>query len=159
VPPRVVDPRAEAISKAVEQYVVDPAPSGVDPRAEAISHAVEQYGKEVMDPRAQIISDAVDQYSRMVELELGCTGGCTGTAEITAGGSAAPRAVATASARKVLAKLKFRVPAGKPRKIRIALPPKARKALAKARGAKVKVTLKAKNGPTRSRTLALRKRR
>ena len=162
VPPRVVDPRAEAIAKAVEQYGKEPAPpTGVDPRAEAIRNAVDQY-QAYDDPRAQIISDAVDQYGREVELELGCTAGCSGTGVISVGGAAGPRAIATASAakRKVVGRVKFTVPAGKPRKIRVTLPPKVRKALRRASGARIKVTLKArKGGPTSTRTVALRKRR
>ena len=54
----VLDPRADAIARAVAQ-------SGLperDPRAEAISAAVEQYG-QASDPRADAISDAVAQYS------------------------------------------------------------------------------------------------
>lgn len=61
------DPRAEAISAAVDQYVVETEPiieqAPIDPRAEAISAAVAQYGNEpVIDPRGQAISDAVAQY-------------------------------------------------------------------------------------------------
>ena len=146
------DPRAEAISQAVAQYG-QTAP--VDPRAEAISRAVEQYGKEPVDPRAQIISDAVEQYGRELRLEVGCSGGCTGTAVISPGAAATPRAYA--AARKALAKLRFKVPAGKPRVVRIKLTPKARAALRRARKARVQITLKPKSGPTRKTTLRLRR--
>ncbi|HEX8120726.1 MAG TPA: hypothetical protein VF549_05590 [Solirubrobacteraceae bacterium] len=161
-----MDPRAEAISAAVAQYARD-NPTPVDPRAEAVSHAVEEYGKHMYDdPRAQIISDAVAQYSRYVELELGCTNGCSGTGEITpAGGGAKPRAAGGAVAfaagkAKPIARVKFTVPAGKPRKIRIRIPAKARAALKRVSRATMKVTLKAKKGgPTSTRTLVLRRAR
>jgi hypothetical protein len=164
-----MDPRAEAISAAVAQYAAE-NPTPVDPRAEAISHAVEEYGKHMYDdPRAQIISDAVEQYSRYVELELGCTNGCSGTGEITpvAGGGAKPRAAggpvvfaAAKSKAKPIARVKFTVPAGGPRKIRVKLSAKARAALKRVHRATMKVTLKAKKGgPTSTRTLVLRRAR
>lgn len=165
-----IDPRADAISRAVAQYVVD-NPTPIDPRADAIRRAVEQYGKNMYDdPRAQIISDAVAQYGRYVEMELGCTGGCAGTGVITAGGGAGggsvpggggakPRAFSAADrARKVVARVKFTVPAGKPRKIRVRIPAKARRALARSSRATMKVTLKARRGgPTSTRTLVVRR--
>ena len=147
------DPRADAISRAVEQYGKEP----FDPRADAISKAVEQYGKETMDPRAQIISDAVAQYGREIQFKAGCTAGCTGTAVITPAAGPTPKAYA--AARKALAKLRFKVAAGKPRIIRLKLTPKARAALRRARNAKVHITLKPRSGPTRKVTLALRKKR
>lgn len=62
-----LDPRAEAVSAAVDQYVVETEPiidqAPLDPRAEAISAAVAQYGNEpVIDPRGEAVSHAVDQY-------------------------------------------------------------------------------------------------
>ena len=148
------DPRADAISKAVAQYGTEP----FDPRADAISKAVAQYGKEEpMDPRAQIISDAVAQYGREIQFKAGCTAGCTGTAVITPGTGPTPKAYA--AARKALATLRFKVPAGKPRVIKLKLPPKARAALRRARRANVQITLKPKTGPTRKATLALRRAR
>ena len=149
------DPRADAISQAVEQYGKEP----FDPRADAISKAVEQYGKEPIDPRAQIISDAVEQYGRELRFKAGCTGGCTGTAVVTPGSGAAPRAYAAAAARKALARLRFTVPAGRPRVVRLRLTPKARAALRRARRARVQITLKPKTGPARRATLLLRRAR
>ncbi len=63
------DPRADAISDAVNQYGQDSNSPSFDPRADAISHAIEQYGQETAsaaapDPRAQAISDAVAQYGQ-----------------------------------------------------------------------------------------------
>lgn len=61
-----IDPRAEAISRAVEQYAGDPV---IDPRGEAISHAVAQYGVDEnggVDPRAEAISRAVEQYGQQI---------------------------------------------------------------------------------------------
>jgi hypothetical protein len=55
-----IDPRADAISKAVEQYG-EPIET-FDPRAQAISDAVAQYGILPVDPRAEAISKAVAQY-------------------------------------------------------------------------------------------------
>jgi hypothetical protein len=160
-----VDPRAEAVAWAVDQYGKD-EPAKVDPRAEAVAWAVDQYGKDSppMDARAQILSEVIDQYSREVELELGCTNGCSGTAEIIPGaaadgGTAKPRAF-TAAKGKPVARIAFRVPAGKPRKIRLRLPTKARKALAKARRGTVRVTLEPRRGgPIARRTLVLRRKR
>ena len=149
-----VDPRAEAISKAVAQYGQEPP---VDPRADAISKAVAQYGQEPVDVRAQIISDAVAQYGREIQFKAGCSGGCTGTAVITPGSGPTPKAYA--AARKALAKLRFEIPAGKPRVIKLKLTPKARAALRRARNAKVHITLKPRSGPTRKVTLKLRKAR
>ena len=63
--------------------------------------------------------------------------------------AAARRRSAYAAARKALAKLRFKVPAGKPRVIKLKLTPKARAALRRARKAKVQITLKPKSGPTR----------
>lgn len=62
-----LDPRAEAVSAAVDQYVVDTEPiieqAPLDPRAEAVVHAVSQYvGDPVIDPRGEAVSHAVDQY-------------------------------------------------------------------------------------------------
>jgi hypothetical protein len=149
-----VDPRAEAISNAVAQYGKDLAPS--DPRADAISNAVAQYGKEPpRDPRAEIISNAVRQYGRKLELRVGCSGGCRGTAVVSTGG-AAPRSGAP-PARKVVGRVTFRVAAGKPRRVRLTLPAKARRALARAGRAWVTVTLEPKNGPKAARTLELRR--
>jgi hypothetical protein len=154
-----VDPRAEAISHAVEQYGRD---LPVDPRADAISKAVEQYGKEpVRDVRAEIISWAVEQYGKSVEMELGCSNGCAGTAVITPGagasGGAKPRAFMAAAARRAVAKIRFKVKAGPPRKVHLKLPAKARKALRKAGGGRLVLTLRPKKGgPTVRRTLALK---
>jgi hypothetical protein len=159
-----VDPRAEAVAWAVDQYGKD-EPAKVDPRAEAVAHAVDQYVVDPpMDARAQILSEVIDQYSREVELELGCTNGCSGTAEIipgaaAGGGTATPRAFAAAKAKPV-ARIAFKVPAGKPRKIRLRLPAKARKALARARRGTVRVTLRPRRGgPVARRTLVLRRKR
>ncbi len=55
-----VDPRADAISKAVAQYGEPVA--ALDPRAQAIADAVAQYGIIPVDPRADAISKAVAQY-------------------------------------------------------------------------------------------------
>ena len=134
-----------------------PEPEPWDPRADAISQAVAQYGRQpVRDVRAEIISDAVQWYVRRVELELGCSGGCKGTAVIRAGGTA-PRAVATAASRKVVGRIRFRVPAGAPRKVRLRLPAKARRALRRAGRATRTVTLRPQDGPAATRTLELRR--
>jgi hypothetical protein len=63
------DPRADAISGAVEQYGQDSGnPPAFDPRADALSGAIAQYGQETanapVDPRAAAISGAVEQYGQ-----------------------------------------------------------------------------------------------
>jgi hypothetical protein len=50
----VIDPNGQAISDGYD--------TSMDPRAEAISRAVEQYGQQILDPRAEAISHAVAQY-------------------------------------------------------------------------------------------------
>ena len=158
--PEIKDPRAEAIAHAVEQYGKEPAK--IDPRAEAISHAVEQYGKDPVpfDPRADAISKAVEWYGRQVEFEASCPTGCSGTAEILprgGGGKARPRAYMAAAA-KALAKLKFKVAPGARSKVRVKVPAKARKALKRLRGARVRITLVPVGGKPVLDTLALRAR-
>jgi hypothetical protein len=153
-PPPPIDPRAEAIIHAVEQYGKEP----VDPRADAVVKAVEQY-QPAIDPRADAVSKAVEQYGQELRFKAVCQTGCTGTAEILPGGSRKPFSARAAAARKALAKLKFKVPAGKPREIRLKLPRKARAALKRARGASVKLTLKPKTGARKTLTLALKPRR
>ena len=154
-PPTGRDPRAEAISWAVEQYGKQ---NPTDPRAEAISKAVEQYGKDIpIDPRADAISRAVEQYGKELEFEASCPTGCDGTAEILPGrpgGKATPRAYM--AKRKALAKLRFKVAAGPRQKVRLSLSKKARAAMRRAGGAKVRLTLVPKGGKPVTRTLALR---
>ena len=142
----------------IETPGTEPPKPPFDPRADAISKAVEQYGKEPLDPRAQIISDAVAQYGRELRFKAGCSNGCTGTAVITPAGSG-PTPRAYAAARKALAKLRFKVPAGRPRVIKLKLSPRARAALRRARRANVQITLKPNSGPTRKVTLRLRRKR
>jgi hypothetical protein len=64
----ITDPRALAISGAVDLYGQPLPPRPRDPRAEAISGAVELYGQPLpprpRDPRAEAISGAVDQYGQ-----------------------------------------------------------------------------------------------
>ena len=157
LPSAPIDPRAEAIANAVDQYGKD---EPVDPRADAISKAVEQYGKEqAFDPRADAISKAVEQYGKELRFTAVCQSGCTGTAEILPRAGRKPLTARAAAARKALAKLKFKVRAGKPRQIRLKLPPKARAALKRIGGANVKITLRPKTGRPKTLTLALKPRR
>jgi hypothetical protein len=137
------DPRADAVSKAVEQYgkPVPPPPPPVDPRADAISRAVEQYGKE-----PSIAPRGARQAGDKLTFTAGCPTGCTGTAVFTRGGGAKPRAAAT------LGRVTFKVPAGKPRKITIRLPRKARRA------GRVAITLTPKSGAPVRATLTVKKR-
>lgn len=143
----------------------------IDPRAEAIMHAVDQYGKDEpaptphgpqFDPRADAIIRAVEQYGQELRFEASCPSGCDGTAEVLPGRMplTAREVIATAAARKALAKLKFKVkPSTTAQKVKLKLPRKARAALRKAGGAKVKVTLKPKRGPAQVKTLTLRQKR
>jgi hypothetical protein len=155
-PPPPVDPRAEAISRAVEQYGQELPPVPVDPRAEAISKAVEQYGREIADPRARIISDAVRQYGDQLRFEANCPSGCEGAAVITPGGGARARTRAHGSAARALATLRFKVRPGR-RQVRLTLPRAARKALRRSRTARVRLTLAPKGGAPFRTTLKLRR--
>jgi hypothetical protein len=95
-----------------------------------------------------------------VELELGCSNGCNGTAVITpgSGGGARPRAVA-AAARRPVARIRFKVKAGPARTIRLKVSAKARRALKRAGGGRITITLKPKSGPAARTTLKLTLRR
>jgi hypothetical protein len=83
---------------------------------------------------------------RELRFVAGCQTGCKGVAVITR-----PRS------RRPLARVRFAVPAGRPREVRVRLPAKARRALARTRRAKVKLTLTpVRGGKAVSKTLALR---
>ena len=139
------------------QYGKEP----IDPRADAISNAVEQYGKEpAFDPRADAISKAVEQYGKELRFTVACETGCAGTAEILPRPGRKPLpAHASAARRKALAKLRFKVPAGKPHQVRLQLPRSVRAALRRTRSATVKLTLRPTTGGPKTLTLALKQRR
>ena len=111
-------------------------------------------GDDLIAPLVPPSKASVDAKGRTVSFRAGCSGGCTGTAVLTAGAGARAAAM-----RKPVATLRFKVPAGRVRTVRLTLPRKARSALRRAGRGTLAVTLKPKSGAAKRTKLALRLKR
>ena len=103
-------------------------------------------------PLVQQGSAKVDPGARTASVTVTCGGGCSGTASVVAAARGA-----RAAASKPIASARFRVPAGKPTKVRVKLGAKARRSLRRSRRATLRLVF---TKPTRrTRTVPLKLRR
>ena len=110
-------------------------------------------GDDLIAPLVLPPKTKVDASGRTVTFKAGCAAGCTGTATVTAG--AAGKGASASARRKALATLRFKVPAGTPRAIRLKLPAAARRHLLRHRRATLAVTLRPKGGAAQRKTLSI----
>jgi hypothetical protein len=106
-------------------------------------------GKGVAAPTAPGTASA-DAKGSTVSFTAACPAGCSGTAALTV-----PHAGASAAKARPLATLRFTVKAGT-HKVRLRVPKKAARALRRARGGRLAITLKARGGTATHRTLKVR---